>query len=425
MSEAVAVNAGATAPSRSREIIAATIGTFFEWFDLLIYASFAVLISRLFFPTGDPVTSLSLSLLTFASSYLIRPFGALIIGAYADRSGRRAALVLSSLLMMIGTLITAILPSYASIGATAPVLLVVARLIQGFSAGGEFGSANTYLSEQNPKHKSFYGSLQFAATGLAIVLASTFAYVLTKSLTQGDLESWGWRIPFFFGLLIGPVAWYIRTRVDESPEFSEAKASQTPIREALAEQKYPMLVGFGIVAAGNVASYVNIYMPTYAITQLKLEPTAAFVGGISGGLVSTFFPMLGGYLADRYGNVPVMRAALITGIIIVYPLFMLLQANPTVATLALVQAAIGLVFYSFYYAPVGGALTQLFPARCRTTCSSISYVASQTFFGGITPVVVTWLIATSGNPKIPGLYLSAIGLIGLLALSAGRRLGMR
>ena len=412
--------------SRTREVVAATIGTFFEWYDLLVYGTFAVVISHQFFPSTDPTVGLFLALLTFASAYLVRPLGAIRIGQYADRAGRKKALVLSVGLMLIGTLITGVLPNYDSIGVAAPALLVTARLLQGFSAGGEFGAANTYLAEQNPRHRAFYASLQFSTTGLAIVVAATFGYMLNNNLSPEAMNAWGWRVPFLFGLLIGPVAIYIRRNIAESPDFEpEAAAASSPLAEVLRHDKLRMLVGAGVVCAGNVASYVNIYMPTYAITQLHLPPASAFVGSIVGGTVSTIFPMVAGRLADRYGNVVVMGWSIVIGIIIAYPLFLLFSTYPTVGTLALIQGVIGLVFYSFYYAPVGTVLTQLFPASRRTIGSSISYVASQTFFGGITPLVVNQLIASTGNPMSPGIYLSVMGCVGLFSLLVSRRMGVR
>jgi MFS transporter, MHS family, proline/betaine transporter len=414
----------AGAKPRLREVIAATIGTLFEWYDLGIYATFTVTLSHQFFPVSDKKISLLLGLLTYASAYLIRPLGAIIIGNYADKVGRRPALVLSGGLMAIGTLITGVLPNYETIGLAAPILLVVARLIQGFSAGGEFGSANTYLTEQNPKRKAFYASLQFSTVGIAILLSSTFAYILNNSMTHENFESWGWRLPFLFGLIIAPVTYYIRKNINESPEFSKT-TNESPLRDALRDDKWRLVVGAMIVAGGTVASYVNIYMPTYAMTHLHLPASAAFVGGITGGLVSAVFPLVAGALADRVGAVLVMRIAMIVGVAIAYPMFLFLNMHPSAATLALTQGTMSFVFFSFYYSPVGSVLTQLYPASRRTTCVSISYVASQTFFGGITPVVVNWMITKTGNPMAPGFYLSVIGILSLFALTAGKRLGAR
>jgi MHS family proline/betaine transporter-like MFS transporter len=410
--------------SRLREVIAAAIGSLFEWYDLGIYATFAVTLSAQFFPASDKNVSLLLGLLTYASAYVIRPLGAVIIGNYADKAGRRPALVLSAGLMAAGTLVTGILPNYQTIGLAAPILLVVARLIQGFSAGGEFGSANSYLTEQNAQRRAFYGSLQFSTVGIAILMSSAFAYVLHNGMSNESFDLWGWRIPFLFGLLIAPVAYYLRKNIDESPEFSNVP-NESPLRHTLQEDKYRLVVGALIVAGGTVASYVNIYMPTYAMTHLHLPPSAAFAGGIAGGLVSTIFPPAAGALADRLGAVRIMRVAMIVGIALTYPMFLLLSRHPSVVTLALIQATMSFVFFSFYYSPVGSVLTQLYPASRRTIGVSISYVASQTFFGGITPVIINWMISETGNPMVPGLYLSAIGVVSLFALTAGERLGAR
>jgi MHS family proline/betaine transporter-like MFS transporter len=252
--EDLPVTARAPGAGRAREVVAATIGTFFEWYDLLIYGTFAVVISGQFFPSTDPAVGLFLGLLTFASAYLVRPLGAILIGQYADRAGRKKALVLSAGLMLIGTLVTGVLPTYASIGVAAPALLVAARLMQGFSAGGEFGSANSYLAEQNPRHRALFASLQFSTTGLAIVVAATFGFGLNHALSPEAMSAWGWRVPFLFGLLIGPVALYIRQGIAESPEFEAGPASAHPLGDALRHDKLRMLVGVGVVSAGNVAS---------------------------------------------------------------------------------------------------------------------------------------------------------------------------
>src|SRR3569833_1774608 len=188
-----------------RAVIAASIGNALEWFDLVVYGFFAVVIAKLFFPAGNDTVSLLLTLGTFGVSCFMRPLGAIVIGAYADRAGRMAVFSLSILLMMGGTLIIAILPTYRSIGIAAPVILVIARLMQGFSAGGEFGSATAFLAEHVPGRRGFFASWQVASQGLTTLLAAGFGVALTGNLTPDQMASWGWRVPFFFGLLIGPV----------------------------------------------------------------------------------------------------------------------------------------------------------------------------------------------------------------------------
>jgi len=214
-------------PSQTRVILAASIGNALEWFDFLIYGYFAVNISNLFFPTGDSSVSLLVTFATFGLSYLVRPLGAIVIGAYTDRHGRRAGLTLSIGLMMIGTGMMAVMPTYAAIGLAAPALVLVARLLQGFSVGGEFGSATAFLVEHSETRKGFLASWQWASQGLTALVASLFGVVLTGVLPQPDLLSWGWRVPFFFGLLLGPVGLYIRSRMAETPEYVRIEPTKT------------------------------------------------------------------------------------------------------------------------------------------------------------------------------------------------------
>ena len=224
------------APPTWRIVAAASIGNALEWFDLLVYGYLAVTLSRLFFPSNDENASLLLTLGTFGVSYLVRPIGALVLGAYADRAGRKASLLASIQLMMIGTLLMAVLPTYGSIGMLAPVGVLVARLMQGFSIGGEFGSGTSFLVEHGPERKGFFGSFQWAGQGLAAVLASAFGIGLATALTRDQLEAWGWRLPYLFGLLVGPIGFYIRRHIEETPEFVAAPNSPTPLRELLTRQ---------------------------------------------------------------------------------------------------------------------------------------------------------------------------------------------
>jgi MHS family proline/betaine transporter-like MFS transporter len=367
-----------------RDVVAANVGTFFEWFDLLVYAMFAITISHLFFPTGNPQSALLYSLLTFASAYVVRPVGAVVLGIYADKRGRRAALTIAAFLMLCGTVLMAVIPTYRMIGAWAPALLVFGRLLQGFSVGGEFGCANSYLTEQNSRTKAFFASLQFSTSGLAVLTASLFAYLINHYLSQEQVDSWGWRTPFIFGCLIGPVGLYIRTKINETREFEEvADKPHRPLAEVFTFHK-------------------------------------RFLASIFSGLVSTIFPIFGGLAADRFGTIKVMRIALIAGLIMVFPMFFMLTHTPSFQSLILFQCAMSLVFYSFYYAPVGSLLSQLFPTSCRTTGVSIAYVASQTFFGGVTPLVVGFLVAQTGSIMSPAYYVIVIGVVALVGLSASR-----
>lgn len=417
--------AGTRRVSLLHTAIAANIGMVFEWFDLLIYALFAVTLSKQFFPTSDPSSAVLLSLGTFAIAWLVRPLGAIVLGTYADRVGRKPALVWSVSLMMLGTGITAVLPNYATIGVAAPLLLVFARLVQGFSAGGEFGSATALMAEQDASRRGFLASLQWASSGFAVFLASMFAYVINRTLTPAEVASWGWRIPFFFGLLIGPVGWYIRRKLDESPEFAATETSHQPLREVLTHDWIRVLAGAGAVAAGAAGSFTNAYMPTFAITKLGLGASASLVGTIVAGLINSTMPMWFGHLSDRLGRLKVMWTFALLGLVMIYPMFLWLIARPSVYTLIACQAMLALIMYSGYYATVPALLADLFHTRRRTTGVSIAYVLGQLLFGGVTPLVVGWIVATTGDPTSPGWYLTAIVLVSLVSLVACRRLGVR
>ena len=408
--------------SRTRTVVAANIGAVLEWFDLVLYVLFAAVLGRVFFPSADPKVSLLLSLGAFAISWLVRPLGAIVIGAYSDRAGRKPGLTLSAAAMMLGTAMIAFMPSYDSIGLAAPLLVLVARMVQGFAAGGEFGSATAMLAEQDPARRGFYASLQWSASGFSVLLASLAAYAVNTALTPEAVQSWGWRVPFMFGLLIGPVALYIRAKLDEPEEFLQAEHADRPIAELVATDKVRVLLGAGLVAAGACGSFLNTYMPTFAFTRLHLPQSQALLGTVAAGLINTVMPPLFGGLSDRLGRARVMAVSGVVGLLMIYPLFRWLIASPSIGTLVAIQALIALVFYCGYYATVPAALSDLFPVRRRTSGVSIAYVLAQTLFGGVTPLVVGWIVATTGDPTSPGLYLGAVMLLSLGCLFASRRL---
>src|ERR1700746_3912248 len=251
-------------PTLTRVIIAASIGNAMEWFDFLVYGYFAGTISKLFFPGADETASLLLTLGTFGAAYLVRPIGAIVIGAYTDSAGRKAGLTLSILLMVIGTTMTALMPGYATIGLAAPILILVARLLQGFSVGGEFGSAVTFLAEQTAGRKGFVASWQWASTGITGALASGFGILLTSTLSPEQLVDWGWRVPFLFGILIGPVGLYIRRRLDRTPGNVEIKPTRSPVRDVVREHPIEVLQAMGVAVVSNSSAYIILYIPTYA-----------------------------------------------------------------------------------------------------------------------------------------------------------------
>ncbi|MCG1041430.1 MFS transporter [Mycetohabitans sp. B8] len=421
--------APAVQPKVWRAVAAASIGNALEWFDLVAYGFFAVVISRQFFPAGNDTISLLLTLGTFGVSFFMRPLGAIVLGAYADRAGRRAALSLSILLMMVGTLIIAVLPPYATIGLAAPLILVVARLLQGFSAGGEFGSATAFLAEHMPQRRGFFSSWQVASQGFTTLLAASFGVVLNGNLSPAQMDAWGWRIPFFFGLLIGPVAWYIRKCVDETPEFVAAETSNTttltPVRDTLATQKERLLIAIGVVILATVSTYVVLFMPTFAVKQLGLPASASFAAILLTGIIQLVISPLVGHWSDQHGRTGIMLASAIAILVLIYPAFAMLVSHPTLATLLVVQIIFGFLM-SGYFATLPGLLSEIFPVSTRTTGLSLSYNIAVTIFGGFAPFIISWLIASTGTKVAPGFYMIFAAAISIVALFAVRlRLAVR
>jgi MHS family proline/betaine transporter-like MFS transporter len=408
-----------------RAVISASIGNALEWFDLVVYGFFAGTIAKLFFPTGDDTVSLLLTLGTFGVSFFMRPLGAIVIGAYADRAGRKKALTLSIMLMFIGTLLISVVPTYASIGLLAPLVLVIARMLQGLSAGGEFGSATAFLAEHAPRRRGFFASWQVASQGLTTLLAAGFGAVLTGNLSADQMASWGWRIPFFFGLLIGPVAYYIRRNVDESPEFAKIEATTTPIADTFSHQKERLLLAVGIVVLGTVATYLVLFMPTYGVRQLGLPASVVFTATMMVGVIQMLIAPVFGHLSDRFGRVRIMLTAAVLMLLTIYPMFSILVGHPTFGTLLAVETIFGLLMTA-YFAPVPAILSELFPTQTRTTGLSLSYNTAVTIFGGFAPFILTWLISATNDKLSPSYYLLFAASISIAALICTRvRLGFR
>ncbi|WP_116136664.1 MFS transporter [Trinickia diaoshuihuensis] len=408
-----------------RAVLATSIGNALEWFDLVVYGFFAVVIAKLFFPAGNDAVSLLLTLGTFGVSFFMRPLGAIVIGAYADGAGRKAALTLSILLMMIGTAIIVVLPTYETIGVAAPLILVLARLMQGFSAGGEFGSATAFLAEHVPHRRGFFASWQVASQGLTTVLAAVFGSVLTGLLTPDQLTSWGWRVPFAFGLLLGPIAYYIRSNVDETPEFLAAGPAQSPLRDTFAGHKARLLIAIGIVVLGTVATYLVLFMPTYGVKQLGLPATVSFSAVVLTGLIQMIGSPIVGHLSDKIGRTGIMLASATLMLLLIYPAFAWLVASPNASTLIVVQVAMG-ILVTGYFAALPGLLSEIFPVSTRTTGMSLAYNIAVTIFGGFGPFIIAWLIRETGQKVAPSFYLIFAALVSLIALFAARRsLGFR
>ncbi|WP_421015439.1 MFS transporter [Glutamicibacter creatinolyticus] len=403
-----------------KAVISSSIGAALEWFDIIVYATFATVIAKIFYPESNPTFALILTFATFAISYIIRPLGGMVLGSYADRKGRKAALTLTLMLMMVGTLIMAIAPTYEMVGVWGALIILLSRLIQGFSAGGEFGTATAFLIETAPHKKAFYASWQVASQGASMLLASAFGYVLTTQLPTQALESWGWRVPFFVGLLIGPVGLYIRARLEETEEFVAAEKVKAPLATLFAGHYGRLLTGSAIIGVATISVYMILYMPTFAVTNLGIPADAAFLGGVAAGIITLFGVPLVGHLADRVGPARVMTYAAIAALVLAWPLFRLMTSTPTVPVMVVVIALLGVIM-SFYFGPMPALLSNLFPAAIRGSGLSVTYNIGVTLLGGIAPLVLTWLLSVTGSLDAPSLYYMAIAVISLIGLGFARR----
>lgn len=406
-------------PQTWKAVISSSIGNALEWYDILIYGTMAVIIAKLFFPVENQTVSLLITFATFGVSFFMRPLGAVIIGIYSDRVGRKAALTLSIFLMMIGTLMIAIMPTYAQIGLWAPLGLVLARLIQGFSAGGEFGSSTTFLVEHAPHRRGFFSSWQVASQGLSIVLAAISGTLIYTMLTEEQLYSWGWRLPFIFGLLVGPAGYYIRRSLDESPEFSEATPTKNPFYDLMRTQKMALLIATGCVVMATVSVYLVVYMPTYAVRQLGMSSTSAFIATIlSGGIMMLLSPIVGHY-SDKYGRIPFMFISSALFVLFTYPLFAWLSIGPGFIKLLAIQGFIGLLM-TIYFASMPALISEVFPVQVRGTGMSLSYNIAVMIFGGFAGVTITWLIDVTGNNLAVTFYVIAGALVSVVSTIAAR-----
>ncbi|MBV8625744.1 MAG: MFS transporter [Herbaspirillum sp.] len=407
-------------PQARRAIISSSIGNALEWFDILIYGAFAVVIAKQFFPTGDESVSLLLTFATFGVSFFMRPLGAVVLGAYADRAGRKSALMLSITLMTIGTAMIAFMPSYASIGLLAPAGIALGKMIQGFSAGGEFGSSTAFLVEHAPHRRGFFSSWQVASQGISLLLAAIFGAVLNNMLTPEQLASWGWRVPFIFGLLIAPAGIYIRRHLDEAPEFKESsEKTDAPLRDTFSSQKLRLLIGSGSVIMATVSVYLSLYIPTYAVKQLGLPAWSSFAAMSVAGLIMFIGSPLVGALSDKIGRTPFMITSSALYIVLTYPMFVFLTNSPGFLQLLLLQTVIG-VLMTMYFAAMPALLADIFPVATRGTGMSLAYNIAVTIFGGFAGLIITWLIDFTGNKLSVSYFVIFGAVLSLLASVAAR-----
>lgn len=407
--------------SKTHQVVAAAIGNALEWYDFLIYGFFAVIIAKLFFPTETEGLGLVLTLATFGVGFFFRPVGGILLGYYADRYGRRTALTIIMGVMAVAITIMTFAPTYATIGIAAPLIVLLARILQGLSVGGEFSSATVFLVEHAPPNrKGLYGSWQMSSQGVAFLLAGLVGFGVTSQFPPAELEAWAWRLPFLIGLLIVPVALYIRRNLTETPEFERSAGvvlEGNSTAGLLLVHWRQLLVAFGAVIGGAVTTYVLLlFMPTYGVRVLKLDLSFTFVALMLSGLILAVGCPLSGALSDRVGWKPVMATVTALYLLTLYPAFVWLTAAPSASRLIVVQVFLTILM-SCYNGPFGAALASLFPARVRSTALAIVYNIGVALFGGFAPFAVAWLIQRTGDQMMPAYFATggvAIGFVSVL-----------
>jgi MHS family proline/betaine transporter-like MFS transporter len=409
--------AGEPAVSTAKQAIAAAVvGNVLEWYDFSVYAFVAVIIAKKFFAPTDDVSALLATFGAFGLGFVARPLGGIIIGRFGDVRGRKAALVLTILLMACGTTLIGLIPTYASIGVAAPALLVIARLMQGFSAGGEWGGSTAFIVEWAPeKQRGLYGSYQQTSVAIGLLLGSGIAALIGTVLSADAMDSWGWRIPFLLGAILGPVGIYLRRNVDETPAYR--RSIQAP-RAAAADASPFWLAAraFGFTIHWTVIFYIFLsYMPTFMQKYLKLGSTAALWSNTIGILVLVIAIPFMGYLSDRIGRRPLLIASCIAFIVLPYPIFSMMLAGTGLGVVILMQVLFGLCI-ALYSGPGPAAISEIFPNAVRSTWMSSRYSLSVAIFGGFAPYIATWLIDRTGVPISPVFYVMAASVISLVVL---------
>jgi len=408
-----------------RVVVAAAAGNALEWFDFSSYAFFAAYISANFFMQGDSSSGLIATFLVFGVGFIARPLGAIVLGSYGDTHGRKATLTLTVALMAVGTFIIGFAPPFWAIGVGAPILLLVGRLFQGFSAGGEIGGATSYLVEKAPAERraGLTGWLQ-GSMGLANAMSALIGVIITSAFSQSELTEWAWRIPFFIGLLIVPVAVYIRRQLDETEEFLNMKEAvgaekRSPIRELVRHYPQQLVVAALMAILWTVSVYaLVIYSTTYYTSKsvgLGFTANEAFWASLVGNIFMIFACVLAGRLADRFGTARTLRWTTWLLIVIPVPMLVLLHAVPTMPVLIGVHVTL-CIAVSGFAGIIPSALARVFPAKVRSTGTSFSYNIAAIFFAGFTPALMTWAVQFSSLAT--GIYVVVAGIVALATLPA-------
>ena len=412
-------------PEVLRKVLGASfIGNFVEWFDYASYGYFAIVIAHAFFPEIAPQSALLATFAVFAISFVIRPIGGIVWGQIGDRIGRRTALSWSILIMSGATTVMAILPSYHQIGILAPILLVVIRMIQGFSAAGEYAGATSFIAEYSPDNKrGLYTSIVPASTAAGLLFGSLLSALLFWLLTLEQMQTFGWRLPFLLAAPLGLIGLYIRLRLEDTPKFRQLEAThhvdEAPIRDLFANYWRPMLIAFGVTCLNAVGFYLILsYMPTYLITELGIGEEQAFFATSITLAVYIGMIFLMGQLSDRFGRKTALITASVLFMLLTVPLFSLL-GGASFFTVVLIQVAFG-VLLTINDGTLPCFLSEIFPTKVRYSGFAFSFNTANALFGGTAPFVATWLIGVTGSKLAPAWYLVAAAAVALVAMLLAR-----
>jgi MFS transporter, MHS family, citrate/tricarballylate:H+ symporter len=411
--------------SRIGAILRATSGNFLEQFDFFLFGFYASAIAKAFFPAQNETAALLNTFGVFWLGALMRPVGAIVLGAYIDRIGRRKGLIVTLAIMAAGTVVITLCPTYATIGIAAPIIVLAGRLLQGFSAGVELGGVSVYLSEiATPGNRGFYTSFQSASQQVAIVVAAIIGFGLSELMPADTVAAWGWRIPFFIGCLIIPVIFVLRRTLEETPAFLAMKTHPTTseVFSSAAVNWRIIVLGMMLAAMTTVTFYfVTVYTPTFGKNVLKLSSQDALLVTLLVGITNFIWNPVGGALSDRIGRKPVLLAIAGLSFVTAYPALLWLTAAPTFGKLLAVEMMFSL-YFGVYSGTMLGALVEVVPAHVRTTCFSLAFALAAALFGTFTPFASTMLIDRTGDKASPGFWLmcaAASGFIAALAIYRG------
>ena len=399
-------------------ILRVTSGNFLEQFDFFLFGFYATYIAHTFFPASSEFASLMMTFAVFGAGFLMRPIGAIVLGAYIDKVGRRKGLIVTLSIMATGTFLIVLIPSYQTIGLWAPLLVLIGRLLQGFSAGAELGGVSVYLAEiATPGRKGFYTSWQSGSQQVAIMVAAAMGFALNAVLEQSAISDWGWRIPFVFGCLIVPFIFILRRQLEETQEFT-ARRHHLAMRQVFATllaNWQVVIAGMMMVAMTTTAFYlITVYAPTFGKKVLMLSASDSLLVTLLVAISNFFWLPVGGALSDRFGRRPVLIAMTLLALATAWPALTLLANAPSFLMMLSV-----LLWLSFIYGMYNGAmipaLTEIMPAEVRVAGFSLAYSLATAVFGGFTPVISTALIEYTGDKASPGYWMSFAAICGLLA----------